>query len=169
LADVSVKPGSVFSDKIVVRSIRVESPDITFEGNPMKNNLTKILDNVNAATGGETAPTAEAQAGKKLQVDDFLITGAKVRVGANGPTLALPDIHLTGLGNGPEGITAADLTQRALSVLVRETLKVVASAATDIGKHAAEAGKELGKEAGKTVGEGAEKVGKGIGDLFKKK
>lgn len=48
---VGVNPLSVISDKIVIRSIEVRSPEITFEGNPFSgNNLTKIRDNVTAAT-----------------------------------------------------------------------------------------------------------------------
>src|SRR5262245_23260349 len=45
-ARVSVSPGSLLSDKIVVKSIRVEAPEITFEGGLGGNNLSKILDNV---------------------------------------------------------------------------------------------------------------------------
>ncbi len=110
LAAVSVSPMSVLSDKIVVRSVRVESPEITFEGNPFgANNLKKIQDNVNAAAANFQSPlstnqppktAAPAKPGAKLEVDDFLITGAKVHIGT-GATLPLPDIHLTGLGNWP--------------------------------------------------------------------
>ena len=172
-ASVSVSPGSVLSDKVVVRSIRVESPEITFEGGLTKNNLTTILDNVNAATGGgedsKDKPKEEGAAGKKLQVDDFLMTGAKVHIGSGGTTLSLPDIHLTGLGTGPEGITAGDLTQRILSDVVKGTLKVAAGAVTDLGKGVLDAGTKAGQDAGKTATESVEKVGKSIGNLFKKK
>ncbi len=48
---VAVSPGSLLSDKIVVRSINVKAPEITFEGTLRGNNLSEILDNVNAATG----------------------------------------------------------------------------------------------------------------------
>src|SRR5271165_918841 len=34
LAAISISPMSLLSDKIVVKSVRVESPEITFEGNP---------------------------------------------------------------------------------------------------------------------------------------
>ena len=52
-AVVSVAPMSVLSDKIVIKSVEVRSPEITFEGNPLgANNLKKIMDNVNAFTGG---------------------------------------------------------------------------------------------------------------------
>ena len=61
------------------------------------------------ATGGgdtmkEPAPPKEkAKAAKKLQVDDFMITGGKIHVNVNvlgvsqGATVALPEIHLQNL------------------------------------------------------------------------
>jgi uncharacterized protein involved in outer membrane biogenesis len=165
LTAVSVSPMSVLSDKIVVKSIRVESPEITFEGNPLgANNLKKIEENVNAvaaslqtsSTNQPAAAAAPSKSAKKLEVDDFLITGAKIHIGT-GATLPLPDIHLTDLGKGPEGITAADLTRRVLSEVVSGTIKTVGSAVTDIGK-----------DAGKAVGAGVNKITTGIGGMFKK-
>lgn len=173
---IGVNPASVLSDKIVVRSIEVRNPEITFEGNPFSgNNLTKLRDNVNAATGSgqkpaatQTAPEA-GQAGKKFEVDDFLITGAKVHVsltgtGTNAMTLAIPDIHLTDMGNGSDGITAAELSRRALDELTAKTVKAVANAASDIGKNAL----ILGTGAGKTATGDVNKITKSLGGLFKK-
>ena len=61
---ISVAPFSVLSGKIVIKSVEVRSPEITFEGNPFgANNLKKIMDNVNAFTGGATTtPTTNAPA-----------------------------------------------------------------------------------------------------------
>lgn len=162
-AAVSLAPMSVFSDKIVIHSVEVRSPEITFEGNPLgANNLKKIMDNVNAFTGSGAPPgtNAPAQAGqkkpgKKLEVDDFLITGAKVQF--NGATIPLPDIHLKNLGTGPDGITPAALTKEVLGQITTATVKAVAASAASAGK---EAGKTIQKEAGK--------LGKSIGGLFKK-
>src|ERR1035437_113032 len=139
-AAVGVNPFSVLSDKIVVRSVRVETAEITFEGGLGGNNLSKIMDNVNAI----------AKTGRKIEVDDFLITGAMVHVNLTGMsgkemTLPLPDIHLTNLGKGNAGISATDLTRRVLGAITAATV-VVASATTDIGKGATDA---LGKDAGK--------------------
>ncbi len=173
---VGVNPLSVLSDKIVVRSIEVRSPEITFEGSPFGgNNLTKLRDNVSAATASSQQPAASqtAQAagkpGKKFEVDDFLIAGAKVHVSLTGMggqemTLPLPDIHLTNLGTDADGITATDLTRRALDALTAATIKAVASAATDLGKGAL----NLGHGASKTVGENVNKITSGLGGLFKK-
>ena len=174
-ADVGVSPLSVFSDKIVVRSVLVEAADITFEGGLGGNNLSKIMDNVNAiAKNGGTASTnttakAADEHGRKFEVDDLLITGARVHVSLTGMsgrelTLPLPDIHLTNLGKNNTGITAADLTRRVLGAITTAAVKAVANASTDIGKSAG----NLGKDAGKAVGQGVNKVTRGIGGLFKK-
>jgi len=163
-ASVAVNPLSVLSDKIVVREVHVISPEITFEGNPLtsNNNLSKIMDNVNQFTQSGGAPATNAPAApasnkpaKKLEVDDFLISGAKVHYGSL--TLPLPDIHLTDLGKGDNGITAADLTKQVLSQVTSATLKAVAESATSIGK-----------DAGKAVGSGLDSIKKGLGGLFGK-
>ena len=73
------------------------------------------------------------------------------------PSLPLPDIHLTDLGKGPDGITPADLTKQVLSEVVSGTLKAVGSAAVNIGK-----------DAGKAVGAGVNKITTGLGGLIKK-
>jgi len=169
-AAVGVNPFSILSDKIIVRSIRVEAPEITFEGNPFSgNNLAKIEQNVNAALNkGSAAPAtntaarAASKPGKKIEVDDILIT--KARVNFNGATLTLPDVHLTDLGKGTDGITAADLTRRVLQALTTATVKAVAGAATDVGKGAEQMGKDLGKSAGSNV----INITHGLGGLFKK-
>lgn len=173
LAEIGVNPFSILSDKIVVRSVHVESPEVTFEGGLGGNNLSKIMDNVNAVAKAGGPPSANtdttAKAGekpaKKIEVDDFLITGAKVHgtlilFGGKEvtiPSLQLPDIHLTDLGKGSDGLTATDLTRAVFNAILTTTIKTVGSAATDIGK-----------DAGKTASEGVDKIKKGIGGLFGK-
>jgi len=162
-AEVGVNPLSVLSDKIVVRTVHVIAPEITFEGNPLtgNNNISKILDNLNAAAKAGAAPatnqtaTAAAKPAKKLEVDDFLISDAKVHF--NGVTLPLPPVHLTNLGTGPDGITAADLSKQVFSDLTSAIIKAVASSATDIGK-----------DAEKGAAESVNKIKSSIGSLFGK-
>lgn len=188
---VGVKPSSLFSDKIVVRHVRVEGPEITFEGTiGTANNLSKILDNVKETTGGAAEPAkpdakkepttgksepksekpkAESKSeapSKKLQVDEFVITGAKVRLsmtmfGGKAATVPLPPISLKDLGTGPEGITPGELTQKVLKEVTVETLKAAEKAVADFGKGAAGV---ITKGATGTV----DKVTKGVGDMFKK-
>ncbi|MBU6410928.1 MAG: hypothetical protein KGR98_11140, partial [Verrucomicrobia bacterium] len=145
-AAVAVKPMSFLSSKIVVRSVAVEGPEITFEGGLLSNNLKAIMDNVNgtAQKGGPTVTNASGnpKPSKRLEVDDFLITGAKINGSVRLPggreisvnNLRLPDIHLQNLGTGPAGITATELTRQVFARIVSATVNTVAAHAQSLGQ-----------------------------------
>jgi len=150
---VSLKPMSVLSDKIIIRSINVKSPDITIEGGLKENNLTKIESNVNGSPGGSARGGAPAQSGskKKIQVTDLVVSGAKLHV--KSPLLAgkmvsvpLPDIHLTDLGTGSDGITPAELTQKVMSSLMKEVVPAFTKVLSNVGAEAVGLGKDAGKQ-----------------------
>ncbi|MGA4643761.1 AsmA family protein [Limisphaera sp. 4302-co] len=171
MARVDLDPASVLRDKVHIRMIEVDSPEITLELGPGGNNLKKILANVEAATGGtDTAGTepTPSTGERKLQVDKFVLRGARVRVGATalGGTVPVrvPDIVLENLGTGPEGITGAELAQKVLAALVEGTAGAAAEAVTSLGKEATKAAGSVGQEAV----EAARKVTRGLGELFKK-
>ncbi len=165
---VSISPGSVLSDKIVIKSIRVEAPEITFEVGPGGSNLQKIQANLESTMGASATPSPPAAEGKKpakkLQVDEIIITGGKVTLGAalfggKVAEAALPEIRLKDLGTGPDGITATDLGKRLLSVVMDGAIKVGADQLSKVGKDA------LNKTANEAVG----KATKSLGDLLNKK
>ena len=175
---VAVQPSSLFSDKLIVRTVRIINPDITFEGGPKNNNFTKILENVQAFSGSGGTNDAKASSGgpsKKLQVDELTITGAKVNAttelsGGQPVTLTLPDIHLTALGTGPEGITASDLAAVLLKEVSGQTVAAMGQAISKLGAEAVNsAGKAANEAVGKTADKAVGEVTKGIGGLFKKK
>jgi uncharacterized protein involved in outer membrane biogenesis len=178
-ATLSLEPKSLLSDKIVVKSINVQGPEITFETDLKGNNLNKILANVQQATGGgaaepakpqEAAQPKEAKAGKKLEVDSFVISGGKVHVavtalGGQSATIPLPDIHLQDLGTGPEGITPGDLAKKVMEAIEKGATQAASGAVADIGKGAVYLTKDVGNAGSNAV----QSVTKGIGNLFKKK
>jgi hypothetical protein len=156
-ATLSVVPSSIMADKIVIHTIDVQSPEVAFEGNPFgDNNLKKIMSNVDsgaAATDKSAAKTpaqpAQSQgAAKKLQLDNFSMTGIKIHATLSGVssfpgmegkelTLPIPDIKFTQLGTGPDGITAADLTQKILQQISTETIEAVADNVKSLASGAA--------------------------------
>lgn len=172
-ASLLLQPGSLLTRKIVIKSIKVEAPEITFEyGFGGGNNLGKIRSNVQSQSQAETnaAALSTTKQGKNLEVDDFLITGAKVQVsltqlGGKPFAVRLPDIHLTDLGRGPEGITPAELLHLVLSELETAALKVANNGIGDFSKGASALTQDLGKSGTNTVGT----LKKSLGDLFKKK
>ena len=177
-ATVALKPGSLLSHKIVIKSIKVQGPEITYETDLKHNNLSKILSNGQEATGGggqepakptEPAPPKEAKPAKTLEVDDFVISGGRIHVsvttlGGQAATIPLPDIHLQGLGTGPEGITPAELTKRVLEAIEKVAAQASSGAVNDIGKGAI----YFTKDAGGLGTNAVDKVTKGLGGFLKK-
>ena len=168
VGDIAVKldPLSVTSAKIVVRSVHVESPEITFEGGLSRNNLTQIADNVNAVSRN-IAPPAAGKPAPKIEVDDFLITGAKVHLyltGLGNKDISLPDIHLTDLGKDSNGLTPAELTSAIMKAISSGTVSAVASTVTELGHSV----KSLGQNTVKTVGASVSKLTSGLGGLLGK-
>lgn len=136
-------PKTFLSDKLHVRLIRLQAPEITFEGVPSENNLIRILASVRDFTHRtKDAPVAGAEPpprGRKMQVDEFLIADAMLHVQTSftGPkpvSLHVEDLRLIGLGQGPDGITGPELAQRVLTELLGSTTNLVDEAFLKIGE-----------------------------------
>ena len=180
LASVSVSPASVLSDKIVVKSIRIEAPQITIEIGPGGSNLQRIQENLESYSGGSTDKTkpveenapAESKPGKKLQVDEVVISGGKVTLGAailGGKLIEapLPEIRMSNLGQGPEGITGAELGKQILSQINQGAIKTYTDSLAKAGE---EALRNLTSNATNAVNKATSdvlnKATKGLGDLL---
>jgi hypothetical protein len=170
---VAVEIGSVLTDTIVVKEINIQSPEITFEGGLSGNNISKILDNVKAANGGdqpaaktgEAAPAAQ-KSQKKFIVKDMVIEGAKLHASLTGlggkqVTLPLPPLHLQNIGSPGNGVTPGELVEQILKPLLASSVTAVEKGITDIGKNVGEIGKDASKE--------VNKVTKGLKGLFNSK
>jgi hypothetical protein len=170
---------SLLEDKVIVESLVIESPEVTIEGGMKSNNLTAISDNIEAsikALASEPKSPKPKGQGKKLQVNKLSITGIRARLAfgmlqGKGITIPVPDIHLSGLGQGPAGISGGEVTRQVMRSLTTGTLNAVASQITNLP--------DVLGNAGGAVLEGADKLGdnaadrlkkgiKGVGNLFKK-
>jgi uncharacterized protein involved in outer membrane biogenesis len=161
VANLVIEPRSLLDNKVIIKDVTIDSPEITFETDLTLVNLKKILANVEEATGGGSKPGSsdtnqpappkqtEAGGGKKLQVDNFLIKNAKVHVSVNAPVIgqqtanvSIPEIHLTNMGTNAEGITAAELSKQVLAVIVEKSAEAAEHVIADMTK----GGKFFGKE-----------------------
>jgi hypothetical protein len=172
----AARPSSFFSDKVVVKTLDLAGPMITFEGGLQDNNLRKILDNVNASTEGRRSSDRgdrdeSVDEGLKLQVDELVVADGKVQVwmnvlGGRATTIDLPEIRMTNLGSGPEGITTAELTDRLLRVIIEKATVAAASAVAGSADGVTEGLKRAGEEA---VDKALDEAARGVKDLLKPK
>jgi hypothetical protein len=178
-ASLALVPKSLFSEKIVIRSIQVEAPEITLEGGLKDNNLNKILENVKATTGGGSkTPTKPGEPKQqktpsqtRIQVDQFILKEAKVHYavpGLNGQKISvtLPAVELKNLGQDKEGITVAELTQKILEALNQQSVRAIGDSMTKLGQDPGKVIKDLSEGVLKDPGSTLETIG---GLLQKKK
>jgi uncharacterized protein involved in outer membrane biogenesis len=172
-ASLSLQPRSVLAPKVIIRSIDVQGPEVTFETDLRNNNLSKILSNIEGPAGTSPEPSQppkETKPGKKLEVDDFRISGGKIHVAltalgqSSGTTVPLPEIHLTDLGTNAEGITAAELSRKVLHVLEQEAAKAASDAINELSKNPGALSHALGTNTTDTIN----KAAKGLDSLLKK-
>lgn len=133
---ITVDPASLTADKVVVKSLQLKAPEINFEGGLQDNNLKKLLSNISSATTSEKSqPSTSSGGSKKLQVDEVVVSDAKVNLkltglaalAGAGTSVTIPNIRLTNLGTGPEGITPAALSEALLNEIVKQVGPAVAS------------------------------------------
>jgi hypothetical protein len=163
---VTVELGSLLGDTVVVNEIHIHAPAITFEGGLTGNNLSKIMSNLEAASGGDKGAAPESTSQRKFLVKDLVIRDGQILVSLTGlggklATVPLPDIHLTNIGTGGSGVSAAELTKQVMKELLASVTKAAAGAVTDLSKGVTDLGKEGAGQ--------LEKAAKGVTDLFKKK
>jgi len=141
----AVEPGSLWSDTLVVDEINIQAPEITFEGSLSGNNLSKLLQNLEATSGGESADkTAKSDSGKpakKFFVKDFVLKGGKITASVSTPlgsksgTLALPEVRLQNIGSRENGVTAAELSKQMMKAIEKVAIEAVAAGITELGKN----------------------------------
>jgi len=166
VATIAIRPTTVFKKKLVIKSIELEAPHITYEGRMSGSNLSKIQENIDAFVQkvkgftGQSGKDDDAQpsGGKKLQVDEIIIRNAKVKIaltvlGGKGANVTLPEIRLTNLGQGEEGVTGPEVLKAVWNAIVKATTEKVTGIAGGVGQGALKVG---------------ESILKGVGDMFKK-
>ena len=168
---IAIVPKSLLGDRIRVKNVLVENPEITYEASLKGSNINRIMTNIQNATGkNNDAAAASKKPGKQVLIDDLLITGGTVRMSATilkGKTvdLPLPEIHLTNIGQEKKGASIDEATRQVFGAVQRGVGKAVAESGEFVGK-AAESLKNTGKEAAAATSEGVKSVFKGIGDAL---
>ncbi len=127
---VHLVPMSIFREKIVIRDIGIDEPNVNFEQKDGTNNLERILRHIQLALGGGGGGDEEAEGNdaeaiweqlleQKVQIDHLLMKDAAVHASGGvleGKRLDVPplSIELEGLGTGPEGDSVARVSAKVM-------------------------------------------------------
>jgi len=150
---INLEPSSLTKDHIVINSIVIDQPEITFETKITSSNLQDLLKNIQQSSpdsggqppdDGKTPGAGESGKPVKLEVKSFRLQNAKVIVSGAGTTVPveIPSLVMENLGTREGGLTPQQLS----SAVLKEVLTQVGQVAT---KKAAEKG--LFEKAGKEI------------------
>ncbi|MEK9670979.1 MAG: hypothetical protein VW268_00560 [Rhodospirillaceae bacterium] len=177
-----IDTATVDKNPIVIKSITINGPVVTYEKTGDKANVDVIKANVDqyakkfGGSGGGGAAKKDDGPGKKLVIEKLTITGGKVNLNADmlgGKTLdaSLPTITLTDIGKDSGGDTPADVAKQVIDKLTAGVMsinpeKLIGNAAKMI-----EGATKAATDAVKGATEGAGKAMKGVtggaGDALK--
>ena len=132
--DVDLK--TLLSDKIIIEEIIIEGPEFAYEMSLKGSNISKFLENLKRgkkddAEEGVKAEPAEEQkeksGGKKIQINLFRITDAKVRLQSDAVVLPMPDIELKDIGKESDGVSPAEAAAEIFSEVSSNIVNVVSN------------------------------------------
>jgi len=166
---VNVDKKTLTGNTIVIDKVEIIRPDITYEKKRGTDNFKAILNNVTKTVSTDKpreARTKDEGAGKKIVINDFIVTDGKVNLvmpglGGHSVTATLPDIHLKDVGKEKGGASPAEAAKEIFAALyekiaspsVADTLsKELKTLGSSIGAASESPKKELGEVTGKMKG-----------------
>lgn len=154
---IDLEPGSLTKDHIVINSIVIDQPEITFETKITSSNLQDLLKNIQKSSDPDNAPSQPSGDGKpstpageskpvKLEVKSFRLQNAKVIVSGAGTTVPveIPSLVMENLGTREGGLTPEQLAAVVLKEITAQVAQVGARKAAEKGLFE-KAGKEFNK------------------------
>lgn len=111
----SVRLGTIFSDPMIIESILIDAPEITYEMSLHGSNIDRIMKNVDEYSGSEKST-------RKYIIKDFLLTNGKINLSAgmlqgHAAPVPVPDLHLTNIGEASSGATMSQVMTQIMGPL----------------------------------------------------
>lgn len=136
---IDVVPSSLVSDHVVVKSLVIDQPEITYETKITTSNLQELVKAIQQSGGssGNEGPQARTKEGKpiKIEVKSFILKNGKITViaGANTAKLDMPTLELQDLGTREGGLTPAQLTTAVAKAITAQVVQAGARKAIEKG------------------------------------
>lgn len=133
---IDVEPRSLTTDRVVVNSILIDRPEITYETRVTTSNLQDLLKNVQQAAGSDQS-TSNVKSGKsiKIEVKRFQLQNAKIKALAGSTTanIDMPNLVIEDLGTREGGLTPAQLSAAIVKAVTTQAVQAGAKMAIEKG------------------------------------
>lgn len=125
---------TINADPVIIPSVRISAPRITFEQGKKGSNLQHLLKNIEQSTGAKNTSASSKEAseseGKKVIIKDLQVTGGRVSyinalLGSQAIELDLPDIQMTGIGEKSNGASGAEVVEQLIAAINKSASSAV--------------------------------------------
>jgi len=133
---IQVEPGSLRGDHIVVNSIVIDRPEITYETRLTTSNLQDLLKNIQEAAGApKQDPNAKAEKQVKIEIKSFRLQNARITAIAAGntATVDMPPLVMENLGSREGGLTPEQLSVAIMKEVTTQAVQAAAKVAMEKG------------------------------------
>ncbi|MEX1035146.1 MAG: hypothetical protein WDZ54_04275 [Sneathiella sp.] len=136
--DIQIDPHSIGKETVIIKRLKIEAPEITYEITKSSDNLRTIRERIEDAVAAEkSGPFPPDRKGpvKRFIINDLYIINGVVIVQAenltgNRETALLEDLHLENLGQEENGLEPAALIERIYTSILQAT--TLAALSTDL-------------------------------------
>ncbi|MFA5043063.1 MAG: AsmA family protein [Kiritimatiellia bacterium] len=177
ILDVQLVPKSLFSKRIVIKTIAIEAPDIVYEQTLAGNNFGQIMANLKGAPPAADKPAKEpAQSGgrskTRIEIGDLRIDNGQLNVslpgmGSAAAPIPFPNLHVTNIGKDEKGATIDEVVAQVFTAISEGVTQALRASGNIAGNVLENTGKTTGAGA-KMIGETAKDAGKTLGDTSTK-
>lgn len=123
---IDVEPRSLMGDHVVINSIVIDRPEITYETRVTSSNLQDLLKNVQQSAGSDREPST-AKNGKpiKIELKHFEMRDAKITAAAGSATanIDMPNLVLDDLGTKEGGLTPEQLSAAIVKAITTQAVQ----------------------------------------------
>ncbi|NKB33617.1 MAG: hypothetical protein GKR91_11020 [Pseudomonadales bacterium] len=122
---VVLNTSTVFEDVLVIDSITIVQPQITYETRIVSDNIRALIENISSDSSGSSAAESSTESGgRRIVIREFRMLDPQLNLVAavvNAP-FQLPDVELNDIGAEDNSTTVSDALRLILSTLSRSIL-----------------------------------------------
>lgn len=131
--DLQVDTSTLQDDVIVIKSINIVAPEITYESGSAGDNLQTLMRNIQEKTSGGGAAEESSGEAKKIIIEHFSLTDGNVTISHSMLDevldVPMPDLTLTGIGRNTNGATIAEASKQIFQQISSTATKAVGQSA----------------------------------------